>query len=77
MIPQETLDLFLKEYMGYHPHEETITVRNKSVRVLMCERGKICSMKRLEEMTLPDLVRRLNHMQPMGLRVPMVPEAYE
>lgn len=77
MIPQETLDLFLKEYMGYHPYEKIITVKDKSVRVLMCERGKICSMKRLEEMTLPDLVRRLNHMQPTGEGVPMIPEAYQ
>jgi hypothetical protein len=76
MISQETLDLFLKIYMGYHPWEETITFRHRSVRVLMCEKGKICSIKRLQEMTLPDLVRRLNHMQPMGKRVPMIPEAY-
>lgn len=76
-LSQETLDLFLKTYMGWHPYEQTFTIKGRSFHVLMCEKGRIASMKRLQEMSLPDLVRRLHAMDPYtAKRLMPDPEVY-
>lgn len=73
-LTQETLDLFLKTYMGWHPYETEITIRGRTFQVLMCEKGRIASLKRLREMSLADLVERLQAMDPYKARQ-LMPDA--